>query len=998
MFLKNSIKGLYRTPFKSVFLVLLLGITTFIWELGMSTYVDIENHLDNCDDLYVTLGELEYVIPNQILELDEANYLNTALNSEMINTISQDNAVLFAEKSKEYFCNIENYKRTDTFTITKDEVVLVVTGIIYQEENNRYQARVKECLFAHKDMTGNTLLISAEEMNFDKGKDYVIHANLFSDVAMMPYLVPSTYDVLQSGKEIAMGYVLDEEEVVPNQYLELAEELRVKDNGIAICPTGNIESLHIFHQNILYIEKGRVFSEEEYENGEKVCILNDIVANRLEKEVGDEIQLSWTNGGVFGFWNSYCVESGFDFVEKYKIIGITNALNTESYKVFVPNNPELFKDGETMDGEVLRVIIDNRSAAGFVGKVRENQEDHYRFSIYDQGYAETVSAYLSVQNVAKIIVWSVSILCFATILLIAYISILKQKDASVTMLGFGTKRNQVVRYNVYSGTILGLFGMTIGTIAAIFSRERVFAWIEEIANKNFKIDFRFSDFNQSMQRKSIEFHLSTGMDLFLQFALLLFVALFLVVLVFSIQLSKTKVRGKQKIKSKQSLKIHYHRYLKGGNGFACKQIFRNKARSIGVIILGIAVAIFLGEILSASSLSSDNLEYLLQNEEIQGVMVNYNGNSAYNLLLGKEDMEKLMEIPSLVRVDGTNQESYLYLGKMLDKNGQPQIYEPLQIPPGFEGYSVVALQFLSAPNLVFTTSLDNTEEFYYVKEYKTTFLDGYDESFLSMAYAGELYGMISYTMADKNDIELGDTIAVSQFRPGAGAGGFLEYHIKVVGLFQSGFREENIYCPLDAILDVSFLSDGKDNFKEFAYGGRKQEYHVNNITIQFEGIQNISELKDQLVDIGLEEMMTAQSNRKYIVLDDGIALSNLNGLRMQDQYTRILMILMIVLCASANIFFSMVLVRGQKSKIGIMLSYGATKIQTYIAFGLDLFILYFVGNGIGILILNQFENVVKSSNIMILAMVGMCFIVGSSFTLFRITHGNLSLQMKNVDE
>ncbi len=998
MFLKNSIKGLYRTPFKSIFLILLLGITTFIWELGMSTYVDIENYLESCDDLYVTLGELEYVIPNQILELEEANYLNSALNSEMINNIPQDNSVLFAEKSKEYFCNIEDYKRTDTFTRTKDEVVLVVTGILYQEKYNCYQARVKECLFAHKDMTGDTLLISAEEMSFDKGNDYVIHANLFSDVAMLSYLVPSTYEVLQSGKEISMGYALDEEESVPNQYLELAEELSVKDNGIAICPTGNIESLLMFHQNILYIEEGRTFSEEEYENGEKVCILNEIVANRLEKEIGDEIQLSWTNGSVFGFWNSYWVDSGFDFVEKYKIIGITNALNTESYKVFVPNNPDLFKDGETMDGEVLHVIIDNRSAAEFVGKVRENQEDYYRFSIYDQGYAETVSVYLSVKNVAKIIVWSVSILCFATILLIAYISIVKQKDATVTMLGLGSKRNQVIRYNVYSGTILGLFGMTIGTIGAIFSRGKVFAWIEEISNNNFKIDFRFSDFNQSMQRKSIEFHLFAGKELFLQFALILFMALFLVVLVFSIQLSKTKVRGKQKIRSNQSLKIHYHRYLKGGNGFAFKRIFRNKARSIGVMILGIAVAIFLGEILSASSLSSENLNYLLQNEEIQGTMVNYNGNSSYNLLLEKEDMVKLMEIPRIEKIDGTSQESYLYLGKSIDKNGQPQIYEPLQISAGVEGYTIVALQFLTAPNLVFTTSLDKTEEFYYVKEYETIFLDGYDENFLRVPYAGELYGMISYTMADKNDIELGDTVAVSQFRPGAGAGGFLEYHIKVIGLFHSGFKEENIYCPLDAILDVSFLTDGKENFEEFAYGGREQEYHVNNITVQFDGIQNISELKDQLVDIGLEEMMTAQSNRKYIILDDGIALSNLNGLRIQDQYTRILMVLMIVLCASANIFFSIILVRGQKSQIGIMLSYGATKIQMYIAFGLDIFILYFVGNGIGILILNQFENVVKSRNILILVMVGICFIVGSSFALLRITHGNLSLQMKNVDE
>lgn len=171
MYFKNAIKGLYRTPLKSLLLTMLLAIAACIWELGMSTYVDIDIFLKECDELYITLGELEYVTPEHISEIDETNLLDEAMRSEMTNKISHDNSVLFAEESKEYFCNIENCKRTDSNTAAKNKAVLVVTGIIYQEDYERYQARVKECLFAHKDMTGETHLIPSNYVELQSGKE-----------------------------------------------------------------------------------------------------------------------------------------------------------------------------------------------------------------------------------------------------------------------------------------------------------------------------------------------------------------------------------------------------------------------------------------------------------------------------------------------------------------------------------------------------------------------------------------------------------------------------------------------------------------------------------------------------------------------------------------------------------------------------------------------------------------------------------------------------------
>jgi hypothetical protein len=436
-------------------------------------------------------------------------------------------------------------------------------------------------------------------------------------------------------------------------------------------------------------------------------------------------------------------------------------------------------------------------------------------------------------------------------------------------------------------------------------------------------------------------------------------------------------------------------YYKGGTGFAWKHIFRNKSRSIGILVLGVAVAVFLGEILHASSISNENLNNLLENEEIRGIMVNYDGSHDFNLILDIEDMKMFTEISRLENIEGMTSEKYLYAGISQDKNGQQKEYDPIQVPAGFEGFTVLQLQYLQASDLVFTTNRENTEEFYYVNEFDVEYLDGYDESFFGKSYDGNLCGIISESMAREHQIELGDTIVVSPLR--VSINGFLEYHIKVVGVFHSGFGESNIYCPLDAVLDTSFLREEGDAFEGYAFE-EDEEYKIKNILVEFDGIKEISKLKDQLEEHGLEEMLAAGVNRKFIVLNDGVSLSNLHGLRMQDQYTRILMYLMILLCAGANVFFSTVLLRGQKSKIGVMLSYGATKIQTYSAFCMDLFILYFGGNIIGGLLVFWIIGEISWKSILILLIIGKFFVIGASISMYRIIQGGLSKHMKNVDE
>jgi hypothetical protein len=62
-------------------------------------------------------------------------------------------------------------------------------------------------------------------------------------------------------------------------------------NRLNIITTGNLDSIFHFNQNKANIDSGRTFSNEEYENGARVCLIPQALANRNNLHVGDNVRL-----------------------------------------------------------------------------------------------------------------------------------------------------------------------------------------------------------------------------------------------------------------------------------------------------------------------------------------------------------------------------------------------------------------------------------------------------------------------------------------------------------------------------------------------------------------------------------------------------------------------------------------------------------------------------------------------------------------------------------
>ncbi|MDL2300943.1 ABC transporter permease [Lachnospiraceae bacterium OttesenSCG-928-D06] len=1015
MFFKNSIKTIYRSLLKSVLMILILTITTFVWEIGVSTWHDIEEFLEECDKLYSTIGRLEYIgtdYPDEYI-IDEN--ISDILLSTSFNEVLEDSALLSAEWNHKYFGNVQGYVRDDTEAPVREEVVLVVSGIFFEEQiYELYQGRVKDCLFAHTDLTGYTILINmgTYDFEFERGKDYVIHGVLGEAESMLPCINLTEYEEVGLMESIQPIAELDNGVTVPREYLSMADSLQGKHDGVVIHTTENIEMILPFHQNTLYIEEGRGFTKEEYEQGESVCIMNGITANRLEKKVGDTVTLSWMEQGEEGFWDSYRGETGFDHQEEFTIVGITNKLNSYNYHIYIPKQEGFPDNSQPVGYDLLNLVIDNRESMRYAAKIDNILDDKFRFTIYDQGYQETASAYLDIKQVALMVIVGSGILCLGNIVLLSFLYVYKQKETAQIMLDLSVKPSEVLRYYFYGCMMLGLMGVAMGTVLAINCRSLVLQWIVRLTSEQTGLDLRYSDFNLSMKGKSVTFSPESAKILFVILGLSLLILCMFVTLFFAYGtiFKGAKRKKKNRFKRKEQRKVEFkHNVFGGGMGFAWKGILRGGKRSITVVILGCAITIFSCWILNAFTLSNESLIELQTKQRIKGHFTDYNGRNSFALLLEIEDMENLHEMTKdcnikMKMVSGSAITSYIYLGVSGRGNEVGLAYDCLKQPESFVEMERITRRFKQAPKIIFTNSIYEAEEFIYTQEdqIKMDFIEGYNESFLNEEYTGILQGMISYDMAMEQQIELGDTIAVAVNYPIFNQINYMEYEIYVVGFFEKDKKENQIYCPMDAVFDTSFLRNNTDTYDGIVdqdilggisalslegeesnvydvFGGIN--YSVNRISFQFEGTENISLVKDVFLENGFEQVGTVTNNRKYIVVEDGIVLSNLFSLSQQNRYITVLTYCMIILCCVINILISVLIVYSRKEEIGITRSLGASMIQVFESFLGEQCILYFFGGLIGIVIWWSMGNMFWEHSIGMIAVITACYLIGAALSL-----------------
>ena len=242
------------------------------------------------------------------------------------------------------------------------------------------------------------------------------------------------------------------------------EGMNIQQSVFNVELTDDIEGVPVFHVGGAYLKDGRYITSEEYENGAKVCMVSDKMAELQGWEIGDKLPMDFfvfdkfphnnqTGGSGWLSNQAYWEEdSEFFYSDTYEIVGIFSQTPTTGNSgiapstlampwntIYLPQNAvENTRPVEesNVSGYLLTIWLENGSVDAFLKDMEalgltETQAGRYNpnFVFYDQGYSQIQPGLEAMHSTAELLLVLSAILLVVTCVLLAYFYAQSQKQS-----------------------------------------------------------------------------------------------------------------------------------------------------------------------------------------------------------------------------------------------------------------------------------------------------------------------------------------------------------------------------------------------------------------------------------------------------------------------------------------------------------------------------------------------------------------------------------------
>ena len=295
-----------------------------------------------------------------------------------------------------------------------------------------------------------------------------------------------------------------------------AQELELYEKALHTFPvlgTGALETMYVFHSNDASMIEGRMFTQEEYDSGAKVCVISDLVAQEAGIGVGDTLHFSQyicgrspdeanstvgvreavtttlNNPGV----GRIPIPNGFETEnEEFTVVGIYKLSRTWDKStfsitpntVFIPQKAQIsggfggpsysafgngiWEYGESFPNGTYGVFLSVKvkNGQGELFKTQADETANNNFLIFDQGYAAAMESIQAVEEEA----WKLIGIASVGWLLLLMLYVLLYQNKERNNLGIhrsvGGSPKEGRRYLFGSGLLLATVGIAIGTLCS----------------------------------------------------------------------------------------------------------------------------------------------------------------------------------------------------------------------------------------------------------------------------------------------------------------------------------------------------------------------------------------------------------------------------------------------------------------------------------------------------------------------------------------------------
>ncbi|MDE7320774.1 MAG: ABC transporter permease [Lachnospiraceae bacterium] len=526
MIVKNSIRQLWRTKGRAALFFLLLLLASGLLSLGRGFQVINDRNIQTYQDGFMTIGTVEQKSDTiqEILEWDaeikDYHIYNRSVYDSCVplSVLDFEGADYVSGPEKRVFYGAYNpdyqmYEGLDRTVIVEatpledvipdHPVTLTITRVLsgsglWEGLNitfcNHYDPQ-PEMLYA-----GRIYIMSLQNRpGHESEKQF--EEDMKSEYAPWPVL--ESKQVGPNGEEVAddvekgafYAEVTEGFYDTPEgrRWMNLLETWDYTMHIFPVTGTDNIHLMMAFYNGDVWISSGREFTEEEYEAGEKVCLISERFALKNDLHVGDGIRLPllyanhrWPAGRQFGN-NGLSVTMLLNakgeiypvFEDSmYMIVGLysgTTGLRDEYglafQEILIPGRSVKNSDEDNivaygpMLGSTTSFQIENGTIQEYLEKWNRLGIDNVEITFYDGGYTQMEAGIENMKYIARILVCMGIVMVLMVLFYFTWLFIIRQGERTAVERCLGLSRKKCF-LSLFSGLFLLMTaGITGGCMA-----------------------------------------------------------------------------------------------------------------------------------------------------------------------------------------------------------------------------------------------------------------------------------------------------------------------------------------------------------------------------------------------------------------------------------------------------------------------------------------------------------------------------------------------------
>lgn len=979
MIFRNSIKSILRTPIKAVFFTLLIATVTAFLYLGVNTWAASTAMLRDCEANYTTIVTMEYIEDYGSSKGSKSEAMLADIAGTDFNTIAANENVLLWQPSDVGMGSASGFVSNDRNPEYSYACVFIVTGLRQYAQDSPYHGKLVESLYSsHPYEAGRNVFIesNSEDIKFepDPNATYVIHAKNYRinanglSVQLSPFY---SWIAQQAGVDCAAiqpFHQIESAEALHadenNIYNTIAKYYAAMNNALTVCRAQELGDLEEFHQNYLWPVSGRLFTRQESDEGAKVCVISQTLANDRDLKLGDTLTLRLPDdeGATIYAWGDKMSRE-----ETFTIVGMVN-YHAEYYRnVYTPPVSDSARPVRYLY-DLGQATIKNGTADIFLSQIEPLLPERIFIAVYDQGYQATADALKVIQNAAI----ALSVIALAVTLTVlaffAYLFAEMQRDTVEIMRCFGAKKPEVRLYLMFGASLIAFIAIATGILIGVGYADNLIKYAYGFVSELQVVDMRYSDGFRGIAKE-----FTPVVTLSYTLAAAAGAGVFFISLAFCLYFAERTVSGRL-IAARARMRVRRSPRkssvaLSGALRHATLSIRRGGVRSLLVPVLCAAALLFVSSLQATLDSYDTAREALYENTELAGYCAQMNGKFSDKLIIQNTLAQKLVSLDNLSDIVYTYTFNYSYLGILEHADGSAGQVKPMPMPTDPYELEVLSDILLSEPNIVFTDSVRGAPEFYF-GELHADFMSEWDEARFSSRQWERLPCIVSTQFMSEHGIKLGDTIRVYMQDYFFGYSPFIRMDMMVVGSFTRMANQNNIYCPMPlGALDPARSSLSELSYKHpeirtgrYAYVAMESTQsentdiftqqqvvdvmldnkYVSALTFKIRDPRLLGEVKDTLEKSGFSGPTMANDIRLCVVIEDAQFNETLSSIVQRSKYLEILYPVLLALVCILGLITGFLAVNSRREDIALMRGMGTHKGRIFATiFGEQLLLLIF---------------------------------------------------------